>query len=180
MKTSLHRAVALIDLAAITHNARTLRERAGVDLMAVLKADAYGHGLIPVARAAIAGGATWLGTALLQEALELRKAGIDDVRVMAWLTPPGDQYREAIKHDIDLSAGSVESVEEIAGIAKKMKRKARPEVGHWVPGQRSSRRRPNGLPQAIYTWLASGRTLPEPTNQDTLPTQHSEIHLKKH
>jgi alanine racemase len=125
MKTSLHRAVALIDLAAITHNARTLRERAGVDLMAVLKADAYGHGLIPVARAAIAGGATWLGTALLQEALELRKAGIDDVRVMAWLTPPGDQYREAIKHDIDLSAGSVESVEEIAGIAKKMKRKAR-------------------------------------------------------
>jgi alanine racemase len=125
MNASLHRAVAQIDLSAITHNAQTLRERAGVDLMAVLKADAYGHGLVPVARAAIAGGATWLGTALLQEALDLRKTGISGVRIMAWLTPPGDQYREAIKNDIDLSAGSVESVEEIAGIAKKLKRPAR-------------------------------------------------------
>ncbi len=125
MNASLHRAVAHIDLTAITHNARTLRERAGVELMAVLKADAYGHGLIPVARAAIAGGATWLGTALLEEALALREAGISGVRIMAWLTPPGDQYREAIDSDIDLSASSIESVEEIAGIANSLGRRAR-------------------------------------------------------
>ena len=125
MNASLHRAVAHIDLAAITHNARTLRERAGVELMAVLKADAYGHGLVPVARAAIAGGATWLGTALLEEALALREAGISGVRIMAWLTPPGDQYREAIDSDIDLSASSIESVEEIAGIANSLGRRAR-------------------------------------------------------
>ena len=125
MNSSLHRAVALIDLSAITHNARTLRERAGVNLMAVLKADAYGHGLIPVARAALAGGATWLGTALLEEAIQLRSAGISDARIMAWLTPPGDQYVEAIENDIDLSAASVDAVQEIAGIAKRMGRQAR-------------------------------------------------------
>ncbi|HUW77486.1 MAG TPA: alanine racemase [Candidatus Nanopelagicaceae bacterium] len=125
MNSSVHRAVATIDLTAIAENARALRARAGVELMAVLKADAYGHGLIPVAKAAISGGATWLGTALLQEALDLRLAGINDVRIMAWLTPPGDQYREAIENDIDLSAASVESVEEIAGIARRMNRKAR-------------------------------------------------------
>lgn len=125
MTASLHRAVAQIDLAAITHNAMSLKERAGVELMAVLKADAYGHGLIPVARAAVAGGATWLGTALLEEALALRGAGITDVRIMAWLTPPGDQYREAIEAEIDLSAGSVESVEEIASIARDLGQKVR-------------------------------------------------------
>lgn len=125
MNPPLHRAVARIDLVAITENAKTLKARAGVELMAVLKADAYGHGLIPVARAAIDGGATWLGTALLEEAILIREAGIGDVRVMAWLTPPGDQYREAIKLDIDLSAGSVEAVEEIASAAKKIRRMAR-------------------------------------------------------
>jgi len=125
VSANLHRAVAHIDLAAITHNARTLQERAGVQLMAVLKADAYGHGLIPVAHAAIAGGATWLGTALLQEAILLRTSGIRDVRIMSWLTPPGDQYGKAIKLDIDLSAASVEAVDEIARSARRVKRPAR-------------------------------------------------------
>lgn len=120
MTSALHRAVAQIDLSAITHNTVALKERAGVELMAVLKADAYGHGLIPVARAAIEGGATWLGTALLEEAIALRTAGITSPRILAWLTPPGDQYRKAIKLNIDLSASSVESVEEIANIAKKL------------------------------------------------------------
>ncbi len=125
MNPSFPRAVARIDLAAITHNVETLRARAGVELMAVLKADAYGHGLIPVARAAIAGGATWLGTALLQEAIALRNAGLTEVRIMAWLTPPGDQYLEAIELDIDLSASSVEAVEEISAIAALAGRPAR-------------------------------------------------------
>ncbi len=125
MNTNLHHAVAHIDLGAITHNAKTLQERAGVQLMAVLKADAYGHGLIPVARAAISGGATWLGTALLQEAISLRTSGISDVRIMSWLTPPGDQFGKAIKLDIDLSAASVEAVDEIARSARRVKRPAR-------------------------------------------------------
>ncbi|WP_370326884.1 alanine racemase [Euzebya sp.] len=73
-----HRPVwAEIDLDAIRHNAGVLRHHAGgVDLMAVVKADGYGHGAVPVARAALEGGATWLGVALVEEGEELRDAGI--------------------------------------------------------------------------------------------------------
>ena len=67
-----------IDLAAIAHNAGVFKKLLSqkTRLMAVVKADAYGHGAVPVAYAALAGGATWLGVALAQEALELREAGI--------------------------------------------------------------------------------------------------------
>jgi alanine racemase len=66
-----------VDLGAIAANARQLAtEVAPSQLMAVVKADAYGHGAVPVARAAIAAGAGWLGVALVEEALELREAGI--------------------------------------------------------------------------------------------------------
>jgi alanine racemase len=122
---SLLRAVARVDLDAIRSNAEQLRRHTGVPLMAVVKADAYGHGLLPVAKAAIAGGATWLGTALVDEALALRAAGITEVRVMAWLTPPGDRFPEAIEADIDLSAASVDAIEEIANAADSVGRPAR-------------------------------------------------------
>ena len=56
-----NRAEAVINLSAIKSNVATLKAKAGVDLMAVVKADAYGHGLVPVAKAALDGGATWLG-----------------------------------------------------------------------------------------------------------------------
>jgi len=72
---------AVIDLAAIRDNVRSLAAHAPTaQVMAVVKADAYGHGLVPVARAALAGGATWLGTAQVEEALALRAAGIVDYR----------------------------------------------------------------------------------------------------
>jgi len=64
--TTLNRAEARIDLDRISENVAHLKSIAGVDLMAVVKADAYGHGLVPVARAALAGGATYLGVALLE------------------------------------------------------------------------------------------------------------------
>jgi alanine racemase len=66
---------ALIDLDAIRRNVRSLKP-AGSELMAVVKADGYGHGAVPVARAAIDAGATWLGVALVEEGLELRDSGI--------------------------------------------------------------------------------------------------------
>ena len=67
---------AYIDLAAIRDNVKVLCDLArNSEVMAVVKADAYGHGLIPVSKAARQGGATWLGTALLEEAIELRKSG---------------------------------------------------------------------------------------------------------
>lgn len=66
-----------VDLDAIRHNVRTLGGTAGTDVCAVVKAGAYGHGAVEVARAALEGGATWLGVALVEEGLELRAAGID-------------------------------------------------------------------------------------------------------
>jgi alanine racemase len=74
----LHRPVwAEVDLSAIRHNAVALRAHARArELMAVVKADGYGHGAVPVARAALEGGATWLGVALVEEGEQLRAAGI--------------------------------------------------------------------------------------------------------
>ncbi|MGH2663177.1 MAG: alanine racemase [Actinomycetota bacterium] len=68
--------VAVVDLEATRHNVRTMKPP-GAQLMAVVKADAYGHGDVPVARAALEAGATWLGVALVEEGIALRDAGID-------------------------------------------------------------------------------------------------------
>jgi alanine racemase len=81
-------------------------------VMAVVKADAYGHGLIKSSEAALAGGAQWLGVALLSEAIEIRKAGIA-APLLAWLTPPGTDFESAIKNDIDLSISSIQQLQEI-------------------------------------------------------------------
>ena len=87
--TAPPRAEAVIDLDAISANVMRLREHVGGrDLMAVVKADAYGHGIVPAGRAARAGGAGWLGVALLDEALMLRAAG-DTGRILSWLAVPG-------------------------------------------------------------------------------------------
>ncbi|WP_407657317.1 alanine racemase [Jatrophihabitans endophyticus] len=77
------------------------------EVMAVVKADGYGHGLVPSARAAIAGGATWLGTAIVAEALALRAAGVT-VPLLAWLWTPGeaDTVERAVAADVDLSVSS--------------------------------------------------------------------------
>jgi alanine racemase len=107
-----YRAYAQVDLAAIASNVAAIKSSTSAEILAVVKADAYGHGLIPVAQTALASGASWLGVALLEEALAIRKAGID-ARTIAWLTPPGDDFVSAIKHDIDLSVSSVMLLREI-------------------------------------------------------------------
>lgn len=79
-----------IDLAALRHNVRVLGELAApAGVMAVVKADAYGHGAIPVARAAVEAGAAWLGVALVEEGVALRDAGID-APIMVLSEPPPD------------------------------------------------------------------------------------------
>jgi alanine racemase len=100
------RAEATIDLAAVRANVTQLRAGTSAEVMAVVKADAYGHGLLPVARAAVEGGATWLGTALLAEGLALRSAGITGARVLSWLLDPADPWAEAVAADIDLSVSA--------------------------------------------------------------------------
>ncbi|GLY91181.1 alanine racemase [Actinoallomurus iriomotensis] len=116
---------ARVDLVAIRRNVELLRESApGAELMAVVKADGYGHGIIPAARAAVAGGASWLGVATLDEALTLRRAGLD-VRVMCWLYAPGERFDDAVAEDVDLSATSVGQVEEITRAAARVGRQVR-------------------------------------------------------
>ena len=98
---------AYIETAAITANVRALRKvAAGARLLAVLKADGYGHGLVPAARAALAGGADYLGTAVLEEAFAVRAAGIT-APLFSWLAAPGAPYARAIAEYIELAAFSV-------------------------------------------------------------------------
>ena len=100
------RAEALVDLAAVRHNVEVLRAAAPTaGLMAVVKADGYGHGAVPVARAALAAGATWLGVCTIEEALALRAAGLD-VPVLSWLHVPDDDFAAAVAADVDLSVAS--------------------------------------------------------------------------
>lgn len=102
-----------VDLEAIRHNVRLLKPP-GAELMAVVKADAYGHGAVPVARAALEAGATWLGVALVEEGLALREAGIE-ARVLVLSEFPSGSEKDA------LSAGLTPSVytdEGLAGVAE--------------------------------------------------------------
>ncbi|MBV9023969.1 MAG: alanine racemase [Streptomycetaceae bacterium] len=122
------RAWAEIDLAALRANVRALRARAaGADVMAVVKADAYGHGMIPCARAAQQAGATWLGTATPGEALALRAAGIEG-RVLCWLWTPGGPWREAVEADIDISVSGRWALEKVTAAARAVGRTARVQL----------------------------------------------------
>lgn len=106
-------AEAVIDLDAYRHNLRTLAKvAAGAEVMAVVKADAYGHGVIQCARAAREAGVAWLGVATLQEALALRAAG-DAGRVLTWLAPLGADFATAIEQDVDVTAASADQLGEI-------------------------------------------------------------------
>ena len=111
-------AVARIDLGAIRTNVEALNARTTAEVLAVVKADGYGHGLVPSARAAVEGGATWLGTALLDEALALRAAGITTPRVLAWLLGPGESCADALRADIDLSVNAGWALDEVVAAAR--------------------------------------------------------------
>ncbi|MGA5701333.1 alanine racemase [Peterkaempfera bronchialis] len=110
------RAEATVDLAALRANVEALRARTGRSaVMAVVKADAYGHGMVPCAREALLAGATWLGTATPEEALALRAAGIgpDQARVLCWLWTPGGPWAEALHADVDISLSARWALEEL-------------------------------------------------------------------
>jgi len=97
---------ARIDLAAIRSNVATLDRYAGdAAVMAVVKADGYGHGLIESARAALAGGASWLGAATAEEALQLRRAGLT-APMLAWLLGPSDEWSAVAAAGVDLSVSA--------------------------------------------------------------------------
>jgi alanine racemase len=100
------RAVARIDLGAIERNCARLPK----PLCAVVKANAYGHGVVPVAKAALAGGAEWLAVATADEAAELRAAGID-VRLLVMGALTADELRTVVEADADVVAWTEEMAE---------------------------------------------------------------------
>ena len=108
---------AVIDLDAIARNVRTIAERvAPAEVMAVVKANAYGHGAVEAARAALAGGATRLGVADLDEAFELREAGVD-APILAWLHDPDADFAAAVAADVEVGVSSLDQLERAASAA---------------------------------------------------------------
>ncbi|WP_428980282.1 alanine racemase [Isoptericola cucumis] len=119
---------AVVDLVAVRDNVRTLGGYAsGAAVMAVVKADGYGHGMLPVARAALAGGATWLGTAVPAEALALRAGGVtpDHARVLTWLCAPGAPFERLVAAQVDVGVAAPWALDEVAAGARAAGRPAR-------------------------------------------------------
>jgi alanine racemase len=122
----------VVDLGAIRHNVGRLRElvsegNPAPQLMVVVKADGYGHGMLPVARAARAAGAAWLGVATGAEALALREAG-DSGRVLCWLAAPGADFAPLVEAGVDVAAYSVAQLGEIVRSAVQMGHLARVQL----------------------------------------------------
>jgi alanine racemase len=114
----MNRAEARIDTAHLASNIAHLKSTSKTALMAVVKADAYGHGLLGVGLSAEKAGADWLGVALLEEAITLRTHGIR-IPILAWLVSPGSDFKSAVDHDIDLAVSSIAAFKEIAQLPKK-------------------------------------------------------------
>ncbi|CAB4635713.1 unannotated protein [freshwater metagenome] len=113
-----NRAEARIDLSRLSENIKLLKKTSKTKLLAVVKADAYGHGLVDVAKAAETAGADWLGVALLEEAITLRKNGVRSP-VLAWLVPPGSDFQSAVDLDIDIAIADIRTFSEVSRLASK-------------------------------------------------------------
>ncbi|CAB4775756.1 unannotated protein [freshwater metagenome] len=113
------RAEIVVDLAAVRHNVRALAAHTGTAVMVVVKADGYGHGMLPVAQAAREAGAQWLGAATLPEALALREAG-DTGRILTWLSVPGESgLAEALAAGIDVTAHDEDGLAAVADAVRR-------------------------------------------------------------
>ncbi|WP_418152974.1 alanine racemase [Actinoalloteichus caeruleus] len=115
----LSRADVVVDTTAIQHNVELLvaiAARSGAGTMAVVKADGYGHGAVAAARAALRGGAGWLGVRSQDEALHLRAHGLT-APVLCWLHLPGETFTEAVRADIDLSVATLDTLRAVIAAA---------------------------------------------------------------
>ena len=117
------RAEFLIDLSALSTNVSRIKKECAVDVLAVVKADAYGHGLVRVAHAALKAGASYLGVALLEEAITLRENAVD-APILAWLVSPGADFDSAISKNIEIGVSSLKCLREISESAKRVGKKA--------------------------------------------------------
>jgi alanine racemase len=117
-------ATAVVDLDAIAHNVALLREHAGsAQVMAVVKADGYGHGAAAVARAALAAGAAELGVATLDEALALRGDGVT-APLLAWLHAPDVDFGPALEADVQVAVSSLRQLSDLLDAVERTGRTA--------------------------------------------------------
>jgi alanine racemase len=109
----------VINLDAIVRNYQSMKTRFGTKVQAVVKADAYGHGMLPVARALEAAGVDSFGVADVQEALTLRAAGIK-APILAWLHDPEDSFDDAVAKHVELGIANLEQLERVLAAAKRV------------------------------------------------------------
>ena len=123
---------AIVDFSALVGNMRRMRSLfAPAEIMGIVKANAYGHGLIPSCLAALKAGCSWIGVAKAQEALAIRKGGIgpEMCRVLAWLSNcVWAPYEEMIEEDIDIALGSLDEIEAVSKAAQKAAKRARVHI----------------------------------------------------
>jgi alanine racemase len=161
-------AEASVELGAIARNIAAVRAHvAPAEVMAVVKANGYGHGAVPAARAAIAGGADWLGVVHVAEALELRNAGLEEP-ILCLMAVPEHDHAAAIAAEVDLSAGSADLVRRLAAAATVAGRPARVHLKADTGLSRGcSRPRVRPRKRAASPSSACGRTSPRPTSPAT-------------
>lgn len=119
-----------VDLDAISANVGAVRAEVGPStrVMAIVKADGYGHGAVPVARQAIDAGAEWLGVATLEEGLELRQAGIDaPVLVLGYVA--GADVADAVRHDLGLTIASSDTLSDFAKVRRRVRLHLKVDTG---------------------------------------------------
>jgi len=126
---SPRRAEAVVDTDVIAANVAVIRARlsAGTKLMAVVKADGYGHGVLPVARTVLAAGADWLGVATPDEALTVRAAGIE-APLLCWLSVPGEDAAELVEAGVDISISASWRLAEVLAAVAVVGRPARVQL----------------------------------------------------
>lgn len=123
----MHSTWATVDLDAIKNNVRYILGHTRVQVMAIVKANAYGHGAVPVARAALEAGANWCGVARVNEALELRQAKLACPILILGYTPEA-RYLETIRHRVSMTVWNTEQVEKINAVATQINQVARVHI----------------------------------------------------
>ena len=113
----------VVDLGAISHNLRAIRDHVGVPVMGIVKANAYGHGLVPVARELESQGVEQLGVAFVEEGIALRRAGIAaPILVLGGIFGP--QVAQFIAHDLEVTVSSLDKLRQVEDAAQALGRKA--------------------------------------------------------
>ncbi len=117
-----------IDLSAIAHNIQMIKKRVYPSkIMAVVKADAYGHGAIPVSRIALENGASYLGVALVEEGIELRSQGFLQP-ILVFCGAFGDQLVDFFKYDLDVTVYTKAIAVSLANLAKRFHKRLRVHI----------------------------------------------------